>query len=124
MRALTFSTFGGPEVLEVQDLPEREPGPGWVRIRVAAATVNPTDIGFRGGRQAANLGDLKPPYIPGMEFAGTVDSAGEGSEWIGSASRTPSPRWLRYGRHAETPSPRTITGSVSRAAAAAGGSAR
>jgi NADPH2:quinone reductase len=81
MRALTFSTFGGPEVLEVKDLPEREPGPGQVRIRVAAATVNPTDTGFRRGGQAAALGDLKPPYIPGMEFAGTVDAAGAGSEW-------------------------------------------
>jgi NADPH:quinone reductase-like Zn-dependent oxidoreductase len=81
MRALTFSTFGGPEVLEVKDLPEREPGPGQVRIRVAAATVNPTDVGFRGGRQAATIGDLKPPYIPGMEMAGTVDAAGAGSEW-------------------------------------------
>lgn len=81
MRALTFSTFGGPEVLEVKELPDREPGPGQVRIRVAAATVNPTDTGFRRGGQAAALGDLKPPYIPGMEFAGTVDKAGQGSEW-------------------------------------------
>ena len=56
MRALTFSTFGGPEVLEMKDLPGREPGPGEVRIRVAAATVNPTDVGFRQGRQAAALG--------------------------------------------------------------------
>jgi NADPH2:quinone reductase len=81
MRAVSFKTFGGPEVLEVTDLPEREPGPGQVRIRVAAATVNPTDVGFRAGRQAAALGDLQPPYIPGMEFAGTVDAAGAGSEW-------------------------------------------
>ncbi|MGE0687276.1 MAG: zinc-binding alcohol dehydrogenase family protein, partial [Dehalococcoidia bacterium] len=69
------------EVLEVADLPEREPGPGQVRIRVAAATVNPTDISFRSGRQTAALNGLEPPYIPGMEAAGTVDAAGEGSEW-------------------------------------------
>ena len=81
MRAVTFSKFGGSEVIEVKELPEREPGPGQVRIRVAAATVNPTDIGFRSGRQAAMLGGLEPPYIPGMELAGTVDKAGEGSEW-------------------------------------------
>jgi NADPH:quinone reductase-like Zn-dependent oxidoreductase len=81
MRALTFSQFGGPEVLEVKELPERTPGPGQVRIRVAAATVNPTDIGFRSGRQSAQLGGLEPPYIPGMEMAGVVDAAGEGSEW-------------------------------------------
>jgi NADPH:quinone reductase-like Zn-dependent oxidoreductase len=81
MRAVTFSRFGGPEVLEVAELPDREPGPGQVRIRVAAATVNPTDIGFRAGRQASQLGGLEPPYIPGMELAGTVDKAGEGSQW-------------------------------------------
>jgi NADPH:quinone reductase-like Zn-dependent oxidoreductase len=72
MRALTFSRFGGPEVLEVVELPQPEPGPGQTRVRVAAATVNPTDIGFRAGRQAAQLTGLMPPYIPGMELAGVV----------------------------------------------------
>jgi NADPH:quinone reductase-like Zn-dependent oxidoreductase len=38
-------------------------------------------MGFRAGRQAAMVTDLKPPYIPGMELAGVVDAAGEGSEW-------------------------------------------
>src|SRR4030095_15265628 len=81
MRAVTFSRFGGPEVLEVKDLPEREPGPNEVRIRVRAATVNPTDIGLRSGRQAGQMGGVDPPYIPGMELAGEVDAAGPGSEW-------------------------------------------
>ena len=84
MRAVTFSRFGGPEVLEVTELSAREPGPGEVRIRVAAATVNPTDLGFRAGRQSpqqlAELG-VHPPYIPGMELAGTVDAAGPGTDW-------------------------------------------
>ena len=78
MRAVTFSRFGGPEVLEVSELSEPKPGPGEVRIRVAAATVNPTDISFRTGRQQttaqlAQMGVL-PPYIPGMELAGVVDA--------------------------------------------------
>lgn len=83
MRAVTFSQFGGPEVLEVKDLPVPEPGPGEVRIRVAAATVNPTDLGFRAGRQAAQLAEqgVHPPYVPGMELAGTVDAVGEGVSW-------------------------------------------
>jgi NADPH2:quinone reductase len=81
MRAITFSRFGGPEVLEVLDLPEPQPGPGQVRVHVAAATVNPTDIGFRSGRQSAQLNDLQPPYIPGMELAGVVDAVGSGSNW-------------------------------------------
>jgi NADPH:quinone reductase-like Zn-dependent oxidoreductase len=81
MRAVTFRRFGGPDVLEVSDLPEREAGPNQVRIRVAAATVNPTDISFRSGRQAAQVSDIDPPYIPGMELAGVVDTAGPGSNW-------------------------------------------
>ncbi len=82
MRAVGFNRFGGPEVLEVVDLPEPQPGPGEVRIRVAAATVNPTDIGFRSGRQAQQLpAGVQPPYIPGMELAGIIDAAGPGTNW-------------------------------------------
>ena len=85
MRAVTFSRLGGPEVLEVSELPEPTPGPGEVRIRVAAATVNPTDISFRSGRQftVAQLAEMhvRPPFIPGMELAGVVDAVGEGTSW-------------------------------------------
>jgi NADPH2:quinone reductase len=85
MRAVTFSRFGGPEVLEVSELPDPEPGPGQVRIRVSAATVNPTDISFRTGRQltAAQLAEMgvRPPYIPGMELAGVVDAVGADTRW-------------------------------------------
>jgi NADPH:quinone reductase-like Zn-dependent oxidoreductase len=85
MRAVTFSRFGGTEVLEVSDLPEPRPGPDEVRIRVAAATVNPTDISFRTGRQLtlAQLAEMgvRPPFIPGMELAGVVDAVGEGTAW-------------------------------------------
>ncbi len=85
MRAVTFSRFGGPDVLEVAELPDPEPGPGEVRIRVRAATVNPTDLGFRSGRQgqAAQLAEqgVHPPYIPGMELAGVVDTVGAGASW-------------------------------------------
>ena len=70
MRAVTFSRLGGPEVLEVSELPEPTAGASEVRIRVAAATVNPTDISFRSGRQftvdqLAGMG-VRPPFIPGM----------------------------------------------------------
>ena len=51
---------------------------------MAAATVNPTDISFRTGRQTAAeleaMGAL-PPYVPGMELAGVVDAVGEGTDW-------------------------------------------
>ncbi len=76
MKAVVIPRFGGPEVLEVSDLPERSPGPGEIRIRVAAATVNPTDIGLRSGAYGVPSGPS--PVIPGMELAGTVDAIGPG----------------------------------------------
>jgi NADPH:quinone reductase-like Zn-dependent oxidoreductase len=82
MKAVAFSTFGGPEVLAVADLPMPEPGPGEVRVRVAAATVNPTDIGMRSGGRAAELRQIAPPYVAGMELAGIVDAVGADSEWV------------------------------------------
>jgi len=53
MRAAGITRFGGPGVLQIVERPVPEPGPGEVRIRVAAATVNPTDTVLRSGRHAA-----------------------------------------------------------------------
>jgi len=78
MRAVGLFTFGGPEVLEVVDVPEVHAGPGEVRIRVHAATVNPTDVGTRNGTRAEQQKADPPPYVPGMEAAGIVDEIGEG----------------------------------------------
>ena len=75
-RAIGISRPGGPEVLDIIDRPVRDPGEGEVRIRVAAAAVNPTDVGLRqmGG------GELPPPWTPGMDAAGTIESVGPGAD--------------------------------------------
>ncbi len=79
MRAVGVVEFGGPDVLQVVDVPERHAGPGEVRLRVRAATVNPTDTYVRNGDRAEALrASGPPPYIPGMDAAGTVDEVGEG----------------------------------------------
>lgn len=78
MRAVGFSKYGGPEVLEVCELPEVHAGPGQVRIRNHAATVNPADIMFRTGMLAEAQKGFEPPYIPGMEAFGVIDEVGEG----------------------------------------------
>ena len=78
MRAVGLFKHGGPEVLKVIDLPEVHAGPGEVRIRVHAATVNPTDIMARNGARAEQQKVDPPPYVPGMEVAGIVDEVGEG----------------------------------------------
>jgi NADPH:quinone reductase len=49
MRAVGCTRFGGPEALHIVDLPVPEPADGEVRIKVAAATVNPSDAAFRAG---------------------------------------------------------------------------
>lgn len=67
--------FGGPEKLQVLDLPEPQAGPGEVRIRVRAAAVNPTDTIIRAGVRA--LPDVTH-HIPGMDAAGTIDQIGSG----------------------------------------------
>lgn len=78
MRAVGLMVHGGPEVLEVVDLPEVHAGPGEVRLRVHAAAVNPTDILARNGARAEQQKVDPPPYVPGMDAAGIVDEVGEG----------------------------------------------
>ena len=75
MRAVGFFEFGGPEVLQVLDLPEGQPGTGQVRVRVHAATVNPTDTLLRNGSRAQALRAIQPPHVPGMDVAGVIDDA-------------------------------------------------
>jgi NADPH:quinone reductase-like Zn-dependent oxidoreductase len=81
MRAIGATEFGGPEKLQVLDLPEPHPGPAEVRIRVHAATVNATDSGLRSGRYRDRHADQSGPFIPGADAAGGVDEVGEGSRW-------------------------------------------
>ncbi|WP_328608989.1 NADP-dependent oxidoreductase [Amycolatopsis sp. NBC_00345] len=73
MKAAQFSRFGGPEVLEIVDLPDPHPGPGQVRIAVRAAGVNASDWKKRQG-----LMDPELPQTMGYEAAGIVDELGEG----------------------------------------------
>lgn len=78
MKAVGVKTFGGPEALEVLELPEPQAGPGEVRIRVHAAAVNPTDTALRAGFRYGQT-DQPPPYVPGMDAAGVIDQLGEGT---------------------------------------------
>jgi NADPH:quinone reductase-like Zn-dependent oxidoreductase len=73
MKAVRFSRFGGPEVLEIVDLPDPHPGPGQVRIAVRAAGVSASDWKRRKG-----LMDGQLPQALGYEAAGVVDELGEG----------------------------------------------
>ncbi len=73
MRAIRATAPGGPEVLSVVDLPDPEPGPGQVVVRVAAAGLNFIDTYRRSGRYPMPF-----PHVVGSEGAGTVAAAGDG----------------------------------------------
>ncbi|MHB8691441.1 MAG: NADP-dependent oxidoreductase, partial [Solirubrobacteraceae bacterium] len=73
MKAIQFSQFGGPEVLEIVELPDPHPGPAQIRIAVRAAAVNPIDWKVRSGAMGGEL-----PQTTGREVAGVVDELGEG----------------------------------------------
>ena len=73
MRAIQFSQFGGPEVLELVELPDPHPAAGQIRVAVRAAGVNPVDWKIRGGMMGGEL-----PRTTGREVAGVVDELGDG----------------------------------------------
>jgi NADPH:quinone reductase-like Zn-dependent oxidoreductase len=68
MQVIMASDFGGPEVLQVAEVPVPQPGPGEVLVRVLAAGVGPWDASLRRGGWVGTM-----PYIPGGEFAGLVE---------------------------------------------------
>ncbi|HMD76364.1 MAG TPA: quinone oxidoreductase [Terracidiphilus sp.] len=73
MKAIQIHETGGPEVLQLAELPIPQPGPGQLLIRVEAIGVNFIEIYFRKGVYKAAL-----PLVPGSEAAGTVEELGPG----------------------------------------------
>jgi NADPH2:quinone reductase len=78
MRAVGVTEFGGPEALQLVDVPAEPLGPGQVRVRVTAATINPTDTYARNGTYAGRDPVKEFPYVPGMDVAGELAEVGEG----------------------------------------------
>ncbi len=78
-KAAVVRTPGGPDSIEIIDVPVAEPGPGEVRVRIAAAAVNPVDLAVAGG-VFHGMGLINQPDHTGLgwDFAGTVSAAGPG----------------------------------------------
>jgi len=85
MRAIVIREPGGPEVLELRDVPSPEPSRGEVRVRVRGTAVNRADILQRLGLYPAPPGS--PTDIPGLEIAGEVDLVGEGVTHLARGDR-------------------------------------
>lgn len=82
MQAIRVQRYGGPEVLEMAEVPRPEPGPGEVRVKLEAVGVNYIDVYHRTGLYPGEL-----PFIPGMEGAGVVDAVGEGVSRVAVGDR-------------------------------------
>jgi len=77
MQAVVITRPGDTEVLEIQNRPAPEPGVGQIRVRVRSSALNRADISQRLGRYPAPAGS--PRDIPGLEYAGEVESLGSGA---------------------------------------------
>ncbi len=74
MKAIRVHEFGPPEVLQLEDVPNLQAGPGQVVVRIHAVGVNPVETYIRSGIYP------KPPtpYTPGADGAGVIEAVGEG----------------------------------------------
>lgn len=86
MIAIRHHEFGTPEVLQVEDLPDPQPGAGEVRIAVRAAGVHLLDTSIRAGESFGAGERPTLPMTPGREVAGVVDAVGDGVDpsWLGA----------------------------------------
>jgi NADPH2:quinone reductase len=82
MRAVVVTRFGGPDVLDVRDVPSPTPGAGDVIVDVEAAGVNYRDVYEREGRSA-----FTPPFVAGVEGVGRVAAVGDGVEGMAMGAR-------------------------------------
>ena len=82
------------EVLTVGEMPDPEPGPGEVLVRVAVSSVHPSDVKLRAGGRPGTDGIGYPRIVPHSDGAGTVEAVGEGVD----PSRVGQRVWLWNGQ--------------------------
>lgn len=77
MQVVVVTEPGGPDVLQVQEQPDPVPGPGEAIVRLAAANINPTDLGARQGHYPPGIGVEGPPYVLGWDLTGEVTAVAD-----------------------------------------------
>ena len=77
MKAIRIHSYGGPEVLRLDDIPRPVPGAGELLIKVHAASINPVDWKVRQGDMQQFL-PMKMPFVPGWDLSGVVEAVGPG----------------------------------------------
>lgn len=88
MKAITYETTGGPDVLRLTDVAVPEPGNGEVLVAIHRAGVNPTDVKSRAGGAPGTPVD--PPQTPGQDGAGIIEAVGQGVD----AGLVGAPVWV------------------------------
>jgi NADPH:quinone reductase-like Zn-dependent oxidoreductase len=86
-RAVIYEKFGGPEVLELREVPEPHAGTGEVRVRVAAIGLNPMDPGIASKPELAAMFGVSVPSGFGYDFAGVIDEIGAGVDDLAVGER-------------------------------------
>lgn len=102
MKAVVLERFGGPEVLRLADVPEPKAGPGALRVRVIAASVNPVDWKLRSGALQARM-PLELPAILGRDAAGEVLEVGAGVRGFSPGDRVLGLVWGAYAEQVSAP---------------------
>lgn len=129
MRAVTFTRYGGPDVLDVVEVPRPAAGPGQVVVAVVTAATNPGEIGIREGHFA----DIWPAHFPegqGNDFAGYIAEIGSGvdefavgDEVIGFAPREAQAEYVALGSDRVTARPAGLPWEAAATIAGAGATA-
>lgn len=110
MRAAVYRRFGGPGVVDVEEIPDPQPGPGDVLVRVHASTVSRADHRARsrdvprglGLLAAAGIGAFRPSHpVLGMDVAGTVEAVGGDVRAFAVGDEVIAMLGGRFGGHAE-----------------------
>jgi NADPH2:quinone reductase len=96
VKAIRIDRLGGPDVLELTDVPTPSPGPGEALVRQAAIGVNYIDVYQRTG-----LYKKAPPFIPGREGAGVVEAVGQGVTELKAGDRVAYAQTPGLGGYAE-----------------------
>jgi NADPH2:quinone reductase len=105
MKAIVFQTTGGPEVLQLSDIPKPDVRPGMVLIKVHAIGVNFADTRFRQGTYVVKP---KLPDTPGMEAAGVVEAVGDGVTDIKPGARVAAFTVKSYAEYCQAPASMVI----------------
>ena len=92
--AIRIHRYGGPEVLQWEEIEVGDPGPGEIRLKQTAVGLNYVDVYHRKGEYPLPL-----PFVPGMNAAGTVESVGNGVAHLKPGDRVAYP--MEIGAYAE-----------------------